>query len=131
MATGVKVYMHGFECKPCLQNLQVLPILQCWRSVTAGDACRFKMASLNKCLMCNEAFLLDVQHRQALCLPCGHTACRSCLSRMNSCNCPSCGAPFTSNVATMAPNFMLHQVLASPASVDGSVSCIKTSWKPL
>lgn len=80
------------------------------------------MTSLNECSICNEPFVLNIPIRQALTLACGHTTCRSCLSRLQSPHCPSCRAFFASDVATMAPTYMLHEVFTSAAASTAAVS---------
>lgn len=84
-----------------------------------------QMSSTNECPICSEPFVPTTSSRQAVCLPCGHTACRSCLSRMHSPNCPSCRPPFTGSIPTMAPNYRLHEMLAETSSSGQPVS---RSW---
>lgn len=74
------------------------------------------MASLNECPICLEPFVFDLPSRHALCLPCGHTVCRLCLSLIQSQQCPTCRTHFFLSVANMPQNFMLHNVLAATAA---------------
>lgn len=93
--------------------------------------------NLNTCCVCSEYFAITQPNKQAVCLPCGHTACRSCLSHMRSPHCPICHAPFACNPAVMAPNHIMHQMLAAAAPGDSLVSlksnvrCIITCLKEL
>lgn len=71
------------------------------------------MAPVHNCCSCIRPYDLYRSGRHALCLPCGHSTCRSCLLQLQTPNCPICHESLHTNIATMAPNYMLHDVLAS------------------
>lgn len=71
----------------------------------------------HECPICNELFLLDIPSQQAVTLPCGHTACRSCLSGICSLKCPFCREDFLCSPATMRPSYMVHELIAAFAAV--------------
>lgn len=84
--------------------------------------CAGIVMSPDECPICNELFQLNTASRQALCLGCGHSACRSCLSRIRSPHCPTCRAPITNNITKMAPNYQLHEALDARSSISVSTS---------
>lgn len=84
------------------------------------------MGSFTKCPICCEPFVLNPPEQQALSLPCGHTTCRSCMSLLQSAHCPCCRAVFAGNVAAMAPNYTLHEALASAEASAAAAATV--SW---
>ena len=67
------------------------------------------MQSLLECGICLENF--STNDKKPVCLPCGHTVCKSCVSQMcksgNSVTCPFCKKVHKTKVEDLPVNYMI------------------------
>ena len=79
------------------------------------------------CPVCYNVF--NEQHYRPISLACGHTVCRTCLSKFQQKKCPFDQSLITRDIDELPSNFALLQLVCATAIPDNKLGCVPEPYK--
>lgn len=79
------------------------------------------------CPVCYNVF--NEEHYRPISLACGHTVCRTCLSKFQQRKCPFDQSLISRDIDDLPANFALLQLVSVTASPDNSKNCVPDEYR--
>lgn len=79
------------------------------------------------CPVCYNVF--NEHFHRPISLACGHTVCKTCLSKLQQRKCPFDQSLITRDIEELPANFALLQLVSATATPDNKKSCVPTEFK--
>ncbi|KAH3890671.1 uncharacterized protein LOC127852601 [Dreissena polymorpha] len=79
------------------------------------------------CPVCYSVF--NEQLYRPISLACGHTICRTCLSKLQQRKCPFDNSPICRDLGDLPANFALLQLVSATAAPDNKLNCVPEQYK--